>query len=281
LQSLLGLDYKENKMYTLGCDVSKYQDNNSTVKRPDFQKLKGHGVQFVFIRASQNTAIDEDFTYNWKAAKDVGLIRAAYHFHEYRDGIAKPTLDQAKFFYSVIKDDIGELPPVVDYERPNQNWPELPSREVGLTNLDIWFNYLDPLTKPGIFYSNPNTVLYNLRPCQNSGNFLLNHKLWIAQYLYKLNPDGSVASPLQQCKNEAEIGKRQPYKGNWNRWTFWQFTDRLDGVAYGMESAQLDGDFYNGSLGDLIAEFKINETTTPVLTFEERLTRLEKHCGLI
>ena len=260
-------------MYVLGCDVSKYQDDDNTPKRPDFKKLVEKGIKFVFIRASQNTSIDPDFVYNWKAAKDAGLIRGAYHFHEYRINIAKPTLEQAMFFFETIQDDVGEIPPAVDYERPNEKWPELPPRATGLANLEIWFNFMDKMAPQGILYTNPNTLLYNLRPNQNSGTFLFKHKLWIAQYLYKLRPDGTPVSPLQHCQNEVDIGGRRPNKGGWDKWTFWQFTDRLPGLDFGMESKQLDGDFYNGNWEEFCNEFRIG---LPELSDSEKLSRLWK-----
>jgi GH25 family lysozyme M1 (1,4-beta-N-acetylmuramidase) len=262
--------------YVLGADVSKYQNAPSTPQRPDFQKLKDGGCKFVIIRASQNVSIDPDFVYNWDAAKKVGLLRGAYHFYEYRSGIGKPILEQAKFFDSVLGKDPGEIPPAVDYECPNQTWPPLPDRATGLANLEIWFNYMDAKHKKGVFYSNPNTILYNLRPRSDSGGFLLMHPLWIAQYYYKLL-NGQIAQPVQHCSTPEELGARQPYHGNWVDWIFWQYGTPSIGIQMGMESKEIDMDVYNGSEQDLLAFCGI---TVKPLTIEERVARLEKHCGI-
>ena len=62
---------------TLGIDVSKWQDDNSTPQRMDFKKAYDAGARFVFIKASQACWMDEDMLYNWKSAQDAGLLRSA------------------------------------------------------------------------------------------------------------------------------------------------------------------------------------------------------------
>jgi lysozyme len=260
--------------YVLGADVSKYQNNPYTPQRPDFKKLKDGGVKFVIIRASQNVSIDPDFIYNWNAAKDAGLIRGSYHFHEYRQGIAKPTIEQARFYASVLGNEPGDIPPIVDYERPNDQWPELPPREVGLANLEIWYKYMDTNHKKGMFYSNPNTILYNLRPRYDSGAFLLEHSLWIAQYYYKLNAAGKVSEPRQHCATIADIGIRQPSHYNWADWTFWQFGTPSVGLALGMESREIDLDIFNGDEAALRKFAGLDVQPVPVVTNEYKLNRL-------
>jgi lysozyme len=268
--------------YVLGADVSKYQDNDATPQRPDFNKLKAGGCKFVIIRASQNISIDPDFIYNWQAAKDAGLLRGAYHFHEYRPGIAKPTLEQARFFDSVLGNDPGEIPPAPDYERPNESWPELPPREVGLANLEVWFNYMDKAHKKGLFYSNPNTIAYNLRPRVDSGGFLLLHPLWIAQYYYKLDQYGRILQPIQHCSTIQDLGVRQPQHYNWQDWTFWQYGTPSIGLQMGMESKEIDMDVFNGDEAALRIFCGLSPEVHPVvLTVEQRLERLEKLHNLV
>ena len=76
---------------TLGIDVSRWQDNNSTAQKMDFAKAHAAGARFVFIKASQQLWTDEDIFYNWKSAKAAGLLRGAYHFLTWD----KPGRDQA------------------------------------------------------------------------------------------------------------------------------------------------------------------------------------------
>jgi GH25 family lysozyme M1 (1,4-beta-N-acetylmuramidase) len=258
-------------MYTLGCDISKYQNNQETPQRPDFNKLKDGGCKFVIIRASQNVSIDPDFIYNWNAAKEAGLIRGAYHFLEYRPGIAKPVLEQARFFDSVLGKDPGDIPPAVDYERPNEKWPDLPSRPIALANLEIWFKYMDANHKKGILYTNPNTILYNLRPGTTTGSFLLEHDLWVAQYFYKLNQYQQIEQPIKHCKNEEEIGARQPYHGAWSDWLMWQFGTPSVGIELGMESKEIDLDFFHGDEKALMEYCGIKEVEPVMPTYEEHL----------
>jgi GH25 family lysozyme M1 (1,4-beta-N-acetylmuramidase) len=104
---------EESVTYTLGIDVSKWQDNNSTAQQMNFTKSVAMGAKFVFIKSSQALWTDEDILYNWKSAKQAGLLRGAYHF---LDWVANPKA-QAQYAWSIIQNDPGELPPVVDFNR--------------------------------------------------------------------------------------------------------------------------------------------------------------------
>jgi lysozyme len=232
--------------YTRGIDISHWQDNNSTPQRVDFAKAKAAGAEFVFIKASQNAFPDEDFAHNWRAAKDAGLLRGAYHFYDYRFRADK----QAEYLWSLIQDDPGELPPVLDVE---PYWSPVPGRLGWLSGINAFLGALDTLAgRKCILYSNPATLL-SLKPLPA---LLLEHPLWVAHY-----------------------GVNVPNPCGWGRWTFWQYTDRLDGLAYGMESRQLDGDYFNGTLAELKAW--AGGAPAPVaLTLEQRVARLEQHLGL-
>ncbi|MCJ7518584.1 MAG: hypothetical protein MUO42_02800, partial [Anaerolineaceae bacterium] len=63
-----------------GIDVSHWQNDKSTPQKMDFTKAVKMGAKFVFIKVSERGGIDSDFVYNWKAAKDAGLLRGGYHF---------------------------------------------------------------------------------------------------------------------------------------------------------------------------------------------------------
>jgi GH25 family lysozyme M1 (1,4-beta-N-acetylmuramidase) len=113
----------------LGVDISFYQDDNTTSKRIDFAKAKKNGAEFCFIRVGQGSYIDEDFSYNWQASKDAGLLRGGYWFYEYRDKVNPGLQVQANLFLEALKGDFGELGEVMDYEKPNKYYPALPPRE--------------------------------------------------------------------------------------------------------------------------------------------------------
>ncbi len=80
----------------------------------DFVKMKSAGVVGVYIKASEDLFTDANFLVNWQKAKDAGLLRGAFHFL----GWSIPAQDQAEYFCDLLTDP-GELPPCIDYEKPN------------------------------------------------------------------------------------------------------------------------------------------------------------------
>jgi len=234
-------------MRTLGIDVSSWQDNNNTPKKIDWHLAKANGAVFAFIRSSNGFTPDEDFEYNWNAAREAGLLRGAYHFHDYR---ISPS-GQAKFFATRLKDDPGELPPVLDVEK---YWQPYPKREGWLTAVQTMIATLKSEGHPRvIFYANPDVILYTLSPIPET---LTSLPLWIAHYEVS-QPSPKAVAP-------------------WGKWTFWQYTPKGDGLAFGMESKGLDLNWFNGSEAELHA-FAGNAPPPPppiTLTLEEKVERL-------
>lgn len=94
----------------LGCDISKW---NGAV---DFAKMKNAGASFVYMKASQGTAI-LDSQYNNSRNNIAGILPfGSYHYMTTADG---PT--QAAWFVSCMGDNPGKLPPVVDVELQSVN----------------------------------------------------------------------------------------------------------------------------------------------------------------
>ena len=226
----------------LGLDVSWWQDDNTTPRKVNFDKAKLNGAEFVFIKASQQVA-DEDFKDNWKAAKAAGLLRGAYHYLDFR----KSEMDQAKLFVSQMGGDWGELPPVVDFEQtPSQLVPPL-IMSAALMRGKLWnfLQYVEAQTGkiPMIYVG-----FYFWREFGNTNVEWAKYPLWLPWYnsetWIKICTKGGTGAPLP-----------------WTKWTFWQFTDRLDGIAFGCESKQVDGNYYNGTVDDLRAWVK----PTPVV----------------
>lgn len=242
--------------YALGCDVSYHQDQNATPQKIDFVKMRRRGAVFAYIRVSVNGSMDEDFPYNWKAAADAGLLRGGFHFHEYRQGIALPSNVQAAVFSELLEPDPGELLPRDDYERPRETWPPLPPPleshnrlrtfrtgvlqnlgiNVGLyTNLDALQNVLNTARNPM-----PADLQYMLT------------NLWGAQWLRI--PAG--INPVDHCRT------RRP---SFSSWEFWQFSSKLPGREFGVESLDLDGDFFNGTEAELRAKYAPKPVETVAL----------------
>jgi len=208
-------------MTVLGIDVSVWQDNNSTPQKMDFTKAYDKGARFVFIKGSQANWADEDILYNWKSAKDAGLLRGAYHFFVWN---VDPIV-QAQYAWSIIHSDPGEMPPVVDFEY----WGTPPANAS-----DLLWKYVREMER-----------LSGRKPIVYTGAFFWkdhgtgetawkNYPLWIASY-------------TDQTYMENNVKNITP----WDTWTFWQYTSKGDGIAFGAESSGLDMDLYPGSYEDL------------------------------
>lgn len=201
----------------LGCDVSFWQDDNTTPARPDFAKMKAAGAEFVFIRAAYGLSQDSDFVYNWQAAKDAGLLRGAYQWMVWTE---TPTA-QANFFATLLAQDGGELPPIVDYEDRNS----VPTSGTAITLLKTYLTQLEgrvgriPIIYTGIDF---------WKTYGSSEAYWKRYKLWMAYYI-----------PLTIAP--------------WDKATFIQFTAKGDGHEYGMESLNIDLDLHNGSRAELQA----------------------------
>ena len=234
---------------TLGIDVSRWQDNNSTAQKMDFAKAHAAGARFVFIKASQQLWTDEDIFYNWKSAKAAGLLRGAYHFLTWD----KPGRDQARYHWSIIQSDPGELPPVCDFE-----WGgTIPSNAYAI----LW-EYLNELKMlcgrtPMIYtgysfwmtYGNPAKLDWSQFP------------LWLAYYA-------------------AEEYVKIP--APWSKWTFWQYTSKGDGLAFGAESLVIDIDWFYGSYDELLVFANVPIPVTQPPAIDPHISQLENiHAELV
>ena len=225
-----------------GHDISTWQESPNIPGEIDFDKMRDNGASFLFIKGSQNRTMDNDFPKNWVGAKKAGLLRGAYHFADYR----YPANLQAAYFYNLLKDDPGELPPVLDFELRAIWTTPYPSY------CNIWINVFFDAWKaltdmPILFYCNPAMIRY-LQPLPD---WLTSHDLWIANYTTANEPQ----------LYEWPVG-----------WTFWQFTDRGDGLAAGVESKQIDCDYFYGTVGELM-QYSVRTMGTepaPELTHDQQ-----------
>lgn len=246
-------------MTVLGTDVSFYQDDNNTIKRPDFVKMKSEGIVFVYIRAGQNTWPDDDFEYNWSEAKKAGLLRGTYWYLDWRSD----HLVQAQKFFDLVKatGDFGELPPVVDYEQRLY----LPTNGAGTMRQRLK-EFLEKTKtlfgKTPAIYTGPNYW----QTYGSADTYWKQYPLWIAHY-------GVLTQPIVPLP--------------WLEWKFWQYTDKGDGIKYGVESLQIDMDYFNGSYEDLLIFAGISATIPeppPVvepLTLDQRVEALEAKTKLM
>ena len=226
--------------YALGIDVSRWQNNISTPQPMNFAKAKEAGARFAFIKASQAAWADRDILLNWQNAKNAGLPRGAYH---YMDWTRKAT-EQAAFFAGLLAQDPGELPPVIDFECRANN----PGKAKATEELYAFMNTVEQaIGKLTMVYTAP----YFWREFWSGkyANYFADRPLWIAHY--------GVNKPVVPAP--------------WDKWTFWQYSAKGDGLKFGAESLDLDMDYYNGDAEQFAAAFGLAH----VPTVEERLARLE------
>lgn len=169
-----------------GIDVSHHQGEIDweAVKATDKQE---YPIRFVFMKATEGgDHKDRLFADNFRQAREVGLVRGAYHFYN-------PNTDpirQADFFISQVKLETGDLAPVLDIERKPRNKAQLQADLVKFLNrLEQHYG-----VKPIIYTSYKYRLHYLDTPELSS------YPLWIAHYYVDaLSYDGP--------------------------WQFWQHTD--------------------------------------------------------
>ena len=209
-------------MTIIGPDVSFYQDKPDTPKGIDFAMMKAAGARFAIIRAGQNLWEDRAFDESWRNSKGV-LPRGSYWFYDSR---VDPKF-QAKKWLQCFEDinDLGELPMWCDFEDayggPFGGWRN-------------WYNFMEELKtlRPGVrlgiytgyYYWRENTVASPKGISAASLNYFKQYPLWVAAY-NSVGP--SVPEP-------------------WDEWTLWQYTDNGDGTEYGVESLNIDLNWFYG-----------------------------------
>jgi len=84
----------------------------------DWTSVAAAGIEFAHVKASEGVAMtDSRFAQNWKAMKEAGVMRGAYHFFH----PASSPEDQAGHFLAVMSDfSEGDLPPALDLEETSQ-----------------------------------------------------------------------------------------------------------------------------------------------------------------
>lgn len=192
-----------------GIDVSHYQ------VAVQWGQVKNAGMAFAFAKATDGiTYTDPMFAANWAGIKNAGLIRGAYHFFEPADD----PVAQAEHFLQVVSWSPGDLPPVLDVEKPGL------SQDAMAAAIQAWLDTVAAKigVKPMI-YASP--AFWNQNVNGNFGSY----PLWIAQYR-------NVPSPT--------------LPNGWTNWNFWQYSET--GQVAGV-NGNTDMDYFQGSAADLQA----------------------------
>ena len=215
----------------IGPDVSFYQDDPQTPNGIDFSSMRTV-TDFVIIRAGQNLWVDTDFKANWREAKLVSLARGSYWFYDSRADPKK----QAELWVQQFEGDLGELPMFADLEEryagSYQGWKNwyiflerlkvlVPKKEIGIYTAYYYWREFAP---------NATTEVANLE-------YFHQYPLWIANY-------GATAPAVPKPWSASE-------------WLLWQYTDNGDGKPYGVESLNIDLNYFNGDVTAFRKRFNI------------------------
>ncbi|WP_405611589.1 lysozyme [Streptomyces sp. NBC_00076] len=201
-----------------GHDVSSHQRN------VDWQKARTNGARFVYVKATEShTYRNPSFDRQYNGARDVGIIRGAYHF-ALPDRSSGRT--QAAYFVrngGTWSADGWTLPPALDIE---YNPYDKRHKCYGLSKAGMvsWIKSFSGEVKR---LTGRRPVIYTTAHWWNtctggSRAFAANHALWVARY------DSADAGALPT---------------GWSFWTLWQYANR--GGLPG------DQNLFNGSLNEL------------------------------
>ncbi len=106
IETIIG-DILPTELPVHGIDVSKFQGEI------DWEAVKGSGVQFAWIKATEGgNRADDMFARNWAQTKAVGIARGAYHFVYW----CRPWREQMTWFEQHVPLEDDALPPVLDVE---------------------------------------------------------------------------------------------------------------------------------------------------------------------
>lgn len=203
--------YSPHKLDVHGVDVSRWQGDI------DWQKLRRHGANFVYIKATDGgDHLDPMFMANWQGADQAGLKRGAYHFFYW----CRVASEQADWFIRNVPKVNGALPPVIDVEWNHQSsCKRRPSRAVVLEKMKVFMDRLEQhYGKRPIIYTTPDFYADNLE-----GAFR-DYPFWLR----------STALHPGKVYRDRE-------------WLFWQYSG--SGMAQGVEG-QIDLNVFNGDEND-------------------------------
>jgi len=191
-----------------GVDVSRWQGNI------DWATLRSHGANFAYIKATDGgDHLDPMFRKNWRAAKQAGLKRGAYHFFYW----CRDAGSQAAWFIRNVPRDPDALPPVIDVE-----WNHLsdckrrPSPKVVREKMQVFMNKLEAhYGQRPVIYTAPDFYDDNLRGAFENYPFWLRA---VAQHPAKVYPG--------------------------RKWVFWQYSG--SGLSQGV-NGKIDLNVFRGS----------------------------------
>lgn len=150
-----------------GVDVSRWQGDI------DWHELRRGGANFAFIKATDGgDHLDPKFHENWKAAREAGVPRGAYHFFYW----CRTGRSQAEWFVRNVPKEKGALPPVVDVEwnHNSKTCRKRPSPETVRKKMKAFMDMLEAhYGQRPIIYTSPDFYEDNLQ------NAFKSHPFWL------------------------------------------------------------------------------------------------------
>lgn len=203
-----------------GIDVSHHQGVIS------WDRVAAAGVKYAFLKATEASSYKDDrFKINRAECAKNGIPCGGYHF--YRPQVRDQAKQLSNFVSMIGSMQDGELPPVLDLEVP-ESWRNL-SLNQRVKIVRQWLDGVeDALSARPIIYLSSSFAGDVL----NSERFLLNYKLWVANY--------GRSSPRVP----------EPWKSG-PGWTFWQYSET--GRVQGVNDRFVDLNWFNGDASALQA----------------------------
>jgi lysozyme len=211
---------------TKGLDVSHFEPNI------EWGLAFDNGFRFAFAKATDGTGSkDSTFHQHRTNAKGAGLLFGGYHFLRFS---GKSPEAQAEHFMSMMGEvKPGEIPPTIDVEWDRTTPQYADGKEIDGKAADIALACLEHVEK----LSGMTPIIYTaasfFRPTPLPERFA-RFPLWIANY--------HVESPMVPAP--------------WERWHFWQKTDKDEFARSITGGPDLDSNVFNGSLDQLTALVK-------------------------
>ena len=221
-------------------DISFWQDDPTTPRGIGFTVMRKQSPA-VIIRAGQNNWVDNEFAISWKAARDAGLLRSSYWFFDSR---ADPKR-QAELWMDALGNDLGELPLWCDFEELYHG---------AFVGWKHWYTFIErlkvlaPNKQIGIYTGFYYWLDHTSDAPKVSKDYFKQYPLWIARY--------NATEPLI------------PYP--WTDWTLWQYTDNGNGAQYGVESGNIDLNYFNGDMDKFRQVFGLSELPTSKSTIQAK-----------
>ena len=219
-------------------DVSFWQDDNSTPQKINFSRMRQAGTRGVFLRAGQNSWPDPDFEDYARDARAAGVLRGAYWFYDSRQS----PIVQANLYHSIVADQGLEMEIVADYEE-SYGGPY-----GGTGNLGQFMQRLMELGVPesklmvytGYYYWNAHSA--------QSRDWFARFPLWLAWYT---NNPLNVKSPAP-----------------WGDALYWQWSSSGDGPLHGVESKEIDMNWFRGDLAAFNTRYGVSQPPGRVKLFD-------------